>query len=191
MLKRSQVKDSIVQVRKALHVLPTISIDGQLKEWGESKLMHEPFAFQDLADQIEALGFQYVIYDLGPGISTLEKSILASVDEVVGVTAAEYFSFDGLEIFHHELEKLRTQRRANYEINKLVINRVNKSYALHTAYLEQFETLKHELYTVGQSTGISDAVPNHKSLFEYDPGNKNITEIQRLAQDLTGRRHGK
>ena len=80
--------------------------------------------------KLEKAGYEVAVFDLSPGISNLEKSILTVMDEVIGVAAAEYFSVDGLEVFTHELEKLRKDRRATFISNKLVVNRVNKSLLL-------------------------------------------------------------
>lgn len=185
---RAEVSQAAVNIRENLDILPTFAIDGSLKDWGETTLFQKPFAFHDLMDKLEAAGYDVAVFDLGPGISNLEKSILACMDEIVGVAAAEYFSVDGLEVFTHELNKLRKDRRATFKADKLVVNRVNRSYTLHRAYQEQFEKLNYQLFTIGQSTGISDCVPNHKSIFEYDPGNRNTSEFQRLAQSILGRK---
>jgi chromosome partitioning protein len=184
MLGQCTLDDAVLQIRDNLYLLPTIAIDGELKPWSETQLPGKPFAFQDLQEELDNLGFEVVVFDLGPGISMLEKAILSTVNEVVGVVAAETFSVDGLEIFENELGKLRRDRRAEFIVDKLVLNRVNRAYALHNAYVDQFERLRYTIYQIGQSTGISDCVPYHKSIFEYDPGNRNTTEFQRIAKEL-------
>ncbi len=182
--EKCPLAEALIPVRDKLFVLPTFGIDGGLKTWSETTLFQKPFAFSDLMDKLEGEKFSVAVFDLGPGISNLEKSILACMDEIVGVAAAEYFSVDGLEIFDHELEKLRRDRRGSFVADKLVVNRVNFAYALHKIYQEQFRKLRYDVFTVGQSTAISDCVPKHLSLFEYDPSNKNIVEFQRLATAL-------
>jgi cellulose biosynthesis protein BcsQ len=184
MLGRCSAEQAIIQLREGLFLLPTIAIDGELKGWSETQLAGKPFAFQDLRDSIEALGFDYIVFDLGPGMSMLEKSILAICDEIVGVVGAEAFSADGLEIFENELDKLKKDRRATFVTERLVINRVNRSYSLHNAYIEQFSSLPYGMYQIGQSTGISDCVPAHQSIFEFDPGNRWTSEFQRLAKEI-------
>ena len=181
---KATLEEAILPVRKNLSLLPTVAIDGELKTWSETQLPSKPFAFADVREKIDALGFEVALFDLGPGISILEKSILAAMDEVVGVAAAEAFSVDGLEIFEHELAKLRTDRRADFSVNKLIINRVNHAYSLHSAYLEQFKSLPYRIYQIGQSTGISDCVPAHQSVFEFDPRNRNAKEFERIAKEL-------
>lgn len=179
---KATVDAATVQVRDNLWILPTAPIGGELKAWSETALFQKPFAFHDLLSKLHR--FDIVLFDLGPGISNLEKSILAVVDEVVGVLAAEYFSADGLEIFEHEIEQLRRDRRASFVSDKLIINRVNRSYAIHKAYLEQYEKLRYKVFTIGQSTGVSDCVPVHQSLFEYAPRDRTIDEFKRLAGEV-------
>ena len=184
MQDRAEVYQAAVKIREGLDIIPTFAIDGGLKDWGETTLFQKPFAFQDLMVKLEKAGYQVAVFDISTGISNLEKSILSVMDEIIGVAAAEYFSVDGLEVFNHELEKLRKDRRATFISNKLVVNRVNQSYALHKAYQEQFDSLQYDIFTIKQSTGISDCVPSHKSVFEYDPGNRNKAEFIRLAQAI-------
>lgn len=181
LLENTTIKDTLKKVRENLWFIPTFAIDGSLKNWSETTLFQKPFAFVDIISQIEKFGFEYAIFDLGPGISNLERSILACMDEVVGVAAAEFFSFDGLEMFNNELKKLKSDRRATFKNNKLVINRLNKSFALHQEYREQFNKLTYKLFIIGQSTSISDCIPSHKTLMEYDKSNKNVPELKRLT----------
>ena len=182
---KAGVEDAIMRVRDNLDLIPTIAIDGELKPWSETVLPGKPFAFADLREGIEQIGFDFVVLDLGPGISMLEKAMLSVVDEIVPVVVAESFSVDGLEIFRNELEKLRQDRHASFTAERLVINRVNRSYSLHIAYRDQLAKLDYRIYEIGQSTGISDCVPAHQSLFEFDPGNRNTSEFQRLAQEIS------
>jgi cellulose biosynthesis protein BcsQ len=181
---QAELTDALIEVRGGLYLLPTIAIDGELKSWSETVLPNRPFAFSDLRDALEEQGFDFAVFDLGPGISMLEKSILATADEVIGVLLPETFSVDGLEVFENELEKLRKDRRASFRCNRIVVNRLNRSYSLHNAYLGTFDDLDYTVYQIGQSTRISDAVPRHLTVFEYDPGNRNTSEFQRIAQEV-------
>ncbi|NPD75315.1 ParA family protein [Oceanispirochaeta sp. M1] len=169
-----------------LDILGTIAIDGELKEWSETKLSGEMYAFHDLLDQIKELGYDAVIFDLSPGMSLLERSILSVMDEIIPVIASEFFSLDGIEIAENELQKIRKKMRGNFKADRLVINRLNKSYSSHRGILEELEKLDYQTYVIGQSTGISDAVLNRMSLSEYDNENKNLEEYNRLVTDLMG-----
>ena len=180
---RANLRDAAVEVREDLDLLPTKGVGGDLKAWAETQLFQKPYAIQNLIEDAERR-YEFLLWDLGPGLSNLEMSILAMMDEVVPVVSAEYFGIDGVEMFETKLEELRRDRRATFRSDKLVINRFFKNFAYHKAFNEQYEKMRYDLYRVGQSTDISDCVPNHQSLFEYRPGNKYTGEIQRLATDL-------
>ena len=171
-----------LHIRENLDLLPTAAIGGTLQKWTESNAAAASDAIRYLLDDIEKAGYQHAVFDLGPGISEFNRSILARMDEIVGVAAAEYFAADGLEIFEDELRDLYQTRRAEFVANKLVVNRFNRSYGQHREYLEWFDSLKYAVFWIGQSTEISDCIRAHKSLFEYGPGNRYTSEIQRLAQ---------
>ena len=103
--------------------VPAAAIGGELKPWSETTLFQKPYAFHDLLDRL--IDFDMVLFDLGPGISNLEKSVLAVMHEVIGAMAAEYFSAVGFEIFEFGTEQVRKDRRARFTADKLVINRGN------------------------------------------------------------------
>ncbi|MBA7541196.1 Sporulation initiation inhibitor protein Soj [subsurface metagenome] len=187
---RCSLVEAILPVRENLDLLGTFAIGGDLKGWSETQLAGKPFAFERLSDQVADLGYDFLIFDLGPGISILEKSILAFVDEIVPTVAAEYFSADGLEIFEHELEQIRRDRKAAFVVKRLVVNRVNDSYTLHKAYRTTMQDLSYQTFTIHQSTGISDCVPEHLTVFEYDPKNRNLPVLEDLAGKLSGGNHG-
>lgn len=182
--------EAIIEVRKDLDLIGTFALGGDLKGWAETQLAGKPFAFEKLIERIQEHGYDFLIFDLGPGISILEKSILAFVDEVIPVIAAEYFSADGLQVFEYELEELKRDRKAAFVAERMVINRVNNRYALHKAYQDILKDRHYKIFTINQSTGISDCVPEHSTVFEYDSNNKNIPVLVELAGELAGRNHG-
>jgi len=183
---RCDLVDAILQVRDNLDLLGTFAVGGELKDWAETSLAGKPFAFEQLCDQVRDLGYSFAIFDLGPGISILEKSILAYVDEVVPVVAAEYFSADGVQIFEHEFKQLRVDRKAHFTAERMVVNRVNDRYALHRAYQDVLRGRQYRVFTVHQSTAISDCVPEHSTVFEYDPKNRNLEVLENLAAEVAG-----
>ena len=182
--EKAPIEKAIEIINDNLHILGTIAIDGELKEWSETKLQTERYAFHDLLDGIEKMGYDVVLFDLSPGMSLLEKSIISIMDEVVHVIAAEFFSLDGIELAEHNLDKIRKKMRGQFVANKMVVNRLNKTYSSHRGILNQLNKLTYETFVIGQSTGVSDAVLNRRSLSEYDEENKNLPEYNRLVKSL-------
>lgn len=180
--QNAKLPDATISLRDNLWILPTVAIGGTLERWTASNAAAASDAIRYLLDDIARDGFEYALFDLGPGISDFYRSILARMGEIVGVAAAEYFAADGLEIYEHELRDLLRTRRAEFVANKLVVNRFNRAYAQHQQYLEWFESTTYASFWIGQTTAISDCVRAHLSLFEYEPGNRYTSEIQRLAQ---------
>ena len=71
---KGMLEDALVK-REHLTILPTLP-GSTLKTWADSQLAQTPFIFDDLNKQLAALGYEQIIYDLGPGLSMLERSIL-------------------------------------------------------------------------------------------------------------------
>ena len=138
---RCFVNDAIVQAPgiENLHILPTFGIGGTLKTYSETKLSEEPFVIQDLVKEV-AEDYDHVVMDLSPGLGMLERYALIASDEVVTPMTSEVFSLDGLEIFIHELQKLRKNLRSNVKHDKIIINsydtRIRQHREIYQAALE-------------------------------------------------------
>ena len=104
-----EVPEALIGITENLSILPTFSLEGVLKQYAETRLNDEPFIFEELGEELNALGYDTVIYDLSPGMSRLEKSVLLAMDEVIVPLTPEYFSVDGITIFNNELQKLRSK----------------------------------------------------------------------------------
>ena len=126
------VSDAIVRIPAVdnLYILPTFGIGGTLKLYSETKLAEEPFVLQDLIAEASS-GFERIILDLSPGLGRLERSALIASDEVVSPMMSEVFSLDGLEIFIHELQKIKKNMRSNVKHNKVIINSYDSRIKQH------------------------------------------------------------
>jgi chromosome partitioning protein len=180
----SALQEAIIPIGANLDIVPTFSIGGDLNTFAETRLPSLPFAFVDFQEQVQALGYDYLMYDMAPGDSILQRAILATANEVLLVATPEYFASDGLEAAMAILEEVKKTRRATYHVKKMVINRINKAYASHDVYLENFGQSDFELYAIGQNTRIHDAVMFHGTIKEWDPGNKFAPIFQSLAGAL-------
>lgn len=180
------VEDAAVTVRDGLDILPTFSMGGSLKNWSQTTLPNQPFAFADFRDKVDAAGYDFLILDFAPADRTLEMFALAIVEQVVIVGLPEYFSVDGYESARSTLDEVKHNLRGQWRDLYLLVNRVNRSYASHDVLAEEFGNLGLPIFTVGQSTSIHDCLPEHKTLNEYDPGNKWSSAYVDLAARIAG-----
>lgn len=178
---------AIKQINKNLFILPTKLKDSNLKNYAETKLFQEPFIFEDLNEELYKKGFEYIIYDLSPSISQLERCILLSIDEVITPITPEYFSFEGIELFYNELQKINKSYRKNIKYNKIIINMINKSFETHKQYVGLLNNLqKYKVFQVGQDRKIADSQKHHQTIFEYFPKSHTIEELNNITQSLLG-----
>ena len=147
---RCFVNDAIVQAPgiENLHILPTFGIGGTLKTYSETKLSEEPFVIQDLVKEV-AEDYDHVVMDLSPGLGMLERYALIASDEVVTPMTSEVFSLDGLEIFIHELQKLRKNLRSNVKHDKIIINSYDTRIRQHRdIYQAALESGNYKVYLI-------------------------------------------
>ena len=178
---------AIKQINENLFILPTKLKDSNLKNYAETKLFQEPFIFEDLNEELYKKGFEYIIYDLSPSISQLERCILLSIDEVITPITPEYFSFEGIELFYNELQKINKSYRKNIKYNKIIINMINKSFETHKQYVGLLNNLqKYKVFQVGQDRKIADSQKHHQTIFEYFPKSHTIEELNNITKSLLG-----
>ncbi|KLI19202.1 ParA family protein [Brachyspira hyodysenteriae] len=179
--------NAIKKIKDNLYIIPTKSKDSLLKNYAETKLFQEPFIFEDLNTELQKLGFEYAIYDLSPSISQLERCILLAINEVITPITPEYFSFDGIELFYNELQKINKSYRKNTKYNKIIINLINKSFETHKQYLNILQDLKkYNIYKVGQDRKIADSQKYNQTIYEYYPKSTTIEELNKIANDIIG-----
>lgn len=144
------VNDAIVSVTSVpnLYILPTFGIGGSLKLYSETKLAEEPYVLQDLVSEVSK-DFDRVVLDMSPGLGRLERSALIASDEVISPMTSEVFSLDGLEIFIHELQKLKKNMRAQVKHNKILINSYDTRIKQHRdIYAAAMESGNYKVYLI-------------------------------------------
>ena len=147
---RCFVSDAIIKVPNIdnLYLLPTFGIGGTLKSYSETKLSEEPYVLQDLVNEVSE-DYEHIVLDLSPGLGMLERSALIASDEVITPMTSEVFSLDGLEIFIHELQKLRKNLRANVKHDKIIINSFDTRIKQHRdIYEAAIESGNYKVYLI-------------------------------------------
>ena len=187
MMEDKDVKfsDVLVQLGDKFWLLPTNSA-GRLKDYAEQRLFREPHAFDDLNDVLLGMGMEVVIYDLGPGMSQLERCVIAGCGEVVFPALGESFSVAGVEQGAAEIRNINKSFRRDVRFRRLVVNMLNKSYRRHTQSLAKYKELDFEVYEVPQDAKVGESQFMHQTLPAYYPKSKALPELERLTAAIVG-----
>jgi len=129
---RCYIEEAIVKLPQLdnLYIIPTFGINGNLKNYSETKLAEEPFVIQDTVNELKK-EYPHLILDLSPGLGRLEKAALIASNEVITPMTPEVFSLDGLEIFKDELVKIKKNFRSNVQHTKIIINSYDERIKQH------------------------------------------------------------
>ena len=146
---RVTIKEAIEpNVYQNLDILPTKGVDEGLSLYKETTLAGEPFIFCNLFEELEKLGYDYVICDLSPGIGRLEIAILTACDEVVTPMAPEYFALRGIQMFHNELKKLKQEKKRGAAHNIVALNAFDARIGQHKEIAEATTKLPYKVVMV-------------------------------------------
>ena len=184
LMGKADPKDAVIPLSETLSIIPTISINGGLREYAQTKIINEPLVFQYLTEDIEKFGFAFILFDLSPAMNLLERSIILAADEVLTPLDAEIFNLDGIELFNNELQKIRKAFRRDIKHDKLIVSGVNQSFRRHRMILEKLKDFDYSVFVVPQDSKIPECQINKLSIYEYDPGSRVIPEINRIADIL-------
>ena len=178
------LREGIIDVSEHFSILPTFGKDTFLKEYTQVALVDEPYIFCDLIEMLSKEGYEYAVFDLSPGMSILERSVLLATDEVIVPLKPDHFSIDGIDIFKNEIEKIGKRFRTSINFNKIVVNAYNKTLNQHNTYYKAVKTFPYDLYTISQDSKISECKMYNQSIFQYYPASKSIPELDRLTEDI-------
>ena len=107
--------------------------------------------------------------------------------KLIPVLTPEIFSYDGLEVFNSELNKINKGFGTDILFHKVVINCLNRSFRRHDVYYEQMQKWNYDFYTIPQDAKIPESQIYNQSVFEYSPKSKSIPELRRLTNDILRR----
>jgi chromosome partitioning protein len=180
----ASVEDTLLEINENLYLIPTFSIGGDLRVFAETKLVNKVIIFTKLAQELEDLGFDVAVYDLSPGMTMLEKRIIATIDEVITPLTPEFFSLDGIEIFNNALKEINEDYGVNIRHEKIVINNINYSFRSHKEIINKMEEFDYKLFFVRQDRKIAEAPAYHQSIFDYNSESKTIPDLNSLAEAI-------
>lgn len=169
-----------------LDIMPTFGLDGELKMYGENQLANEPFILCDLMESLAALGYDFAVLDLSPGMGRLERAALIAADEAITPMTPEAFSLDGIEIFSNELAKTKRAMKRGPVHDRIIVNAYDARIAQHKIILEKAQGIRgYELFTVpvdpafrkAQAANIPlQALPKHDAAKA-----ETLTELARIG----------
>jgi chromosome partitioning protein len=180
---KGELKSYLVKIREWLDMIPTAK-GGDLRKYAETELYRDRFAHADLIREAEALRYDFVIMDLNPNLSTLERSAIAASDEVLLVLEPEFFAYEGVHGFTHQLNRIKRENRSEVAFRNVVLNNVNESFRGHRFYREQLENQGLRLFQIPQDRKIAEAPEVHLFVQEYEPGSRANIAYRQLAQGV-------
>lgn len=181
---KCELTQAIVQAGP-LSIIPTFGIDGELKNYGESKLADEPFVFCDLVEELAKLKYKYAIFDLSPGFGRLEKAAIIAADEVITPMTPDAFSLDGIEIFSNELRKLIKAFRRNPSHRKIVVNGYDDRIKQHNEILPKALAAQgFDKFIVAVDPVFRKAQAAHLPIQEVKGGDKAKAETLKAIKDI-------
>ena len=178
------LESALYSIDENWSLLPVIAPGGDLKAWAETELVRSPRAVEFLTGDMEKMGFDYAVFDCSPSFSLLERSIIASSDEVVNPISPEFFSIDGIENFAHELRNIEKANRRTIVNNKIVVNLLNRSFARHKAFLEELGKLEYRIFIIPQDSKVAECQIARQSIVDFDPRAKSVPYFTALAEAL-------
>ena len=187
--KKVTTENAIVKLNESLFIIPTFGLEENLKSFAETQLINKQKTFKILTKELSELNFDFCIFDLSPGMSMLEKRIIAECNEVITPLTAEFFSLDGIEIFTNHLKRINEDfvfdDSKPVKHRRIVLNMVNRSFKQHNDIVEEIQKKDYMIYKIPQDRKVSDMQTIQQSIFYY-PTSKTIAEFNRLADDLIG-----
>ncbi len=172
-----------------LDILPTFGLDGELKLYGENQLASEPFIFCDLMEGLGALGYEYAVMDLSPGMGRLERAALIASDMVYTPMTPEAFSLDGIDIFKAELARTTKAMKRGPTHRGIIVNAFDSRIEQHKAIMSQaWELQGFELYTIPVDPCFrkaqADCVPIQALAKGKAPKPETLAEIKKIGEAI-------
>ena len=184
--EKVKVQNTLVKVRENFYIIPTFGFTGALTEFSETKLVNKFYCFSDIVRELEKLNFDIAVFDISPGMKLLEKRILASCDEVIMPLSPEFFGIDGIQLFESELKKLSNDFRIQIRHRILALNKINRSFRRHVAYIDQFRKLDYDIFEIPQDSKIAESQIVNLPLSEFDKNAKSLPSIEKLTVAMIG-----
>jgi chromosome partitioning protein len=142
---------------------------------------------EDLADAVNALPFDAIIFDCPPGNESLERFGLVAANTTLIITNAHPFAIMGANRVLGLLESYRNRARRGPRQWALVLSQVDERRAMDKQFpiqlLQKYPKIQH--FMVHQDTSLSLAGAQQMPLMDYAPKARATQELVTIAEWIT------
>jgi chromosome partitioning protein len=168
-----------------LYIIPNkkLSSGGRIDLWASSQAGEEENrnVVKNLLKMIEACSIDFVLVDMPPSYSSLDKKFLLASDEVIPILKIDTFSVEGIKDFYLLLEKLK-DGDSKPEFKKYIFNCKDLRTSMQRNLLGQIEGIQFKKYIVPIDT-IFEKSKATKQLIQAMNGIK--AETQKVLAEIT------
>lgn len=187
LMKKNSAKDAIINTQvDNLFIIPTASLDSDLRLYSKTLATQQPFIIKHLCREIKE-DFDFLIIDTSPAFGALEESCFLASDEAITVLNIDEFSSDGLITFMQNIDSLKDRYDTDKpKMNKIILNSRDLRLVQQADYLEKIKTATDsKLYIVPVDQAFRKAQSVHVPV-QYLEGTKKetLSVIQELSSDI-------
>lgn len=181
--------DECLQKAEGIDIIPSkanlIDYENQINnEPGREFLLKEALANSN--------GYDYIIMDCPPSMSTLSINSLVAANEYIVPMQAENFAFIGLDRILQTAEKVKLRMNTNLELAGILFVKYQPRTKFGQAVVSniaQNSYLKNKLFNsyIRQDIALMEAPAFGQSIFEYAPKGRGAFDYSTFAKELIKR----
>lgn len=171
-----------------LYIIPTrkLSNKGQLDKWVQREAGVETAgAISKMLRNLQKYSFDYVLFDMPPSYTELDKMVLKAADEVIPILQIAKTSMDGLVDFYVQLKKIKDDSEKPI-CKKLIFNQYEKAKAVQKALLPNIEALKSSKYLIPTDQVFKKAELQCMAIQEIGPKKETSEVLNQIIKDIQG-----
>lgn len=173
-----------------LFIIPSkkLSAGGKLDKWarGEATEIENRNAIKNFLAELSTLNPDFVLFDMPPSYSELDKKVLLSSDEVIPVLQIDKYSIDGLSDFFLLLTKLKSGDPKPI-LEKLIFNNYDKRKSVQKSLITTIDELTLKKYKIPNDEIFKKAALQQKAVQALDRMKPDTTVVlEEIANDILG-----
>ncbi|MCQ2053044.1 MAG: ParA family protein [archaeon] len=165
-----------------------LSAGGKLDKWarGEATEIENRNAIKNFISELATLSPDFILFDMPPSYSELDKKVLLGSDEVIPVLQIDKYSIDGLSDFFLLLTKLKSGDPKPV-LEKLIFNNYDKRKAVQKSLITTIDELTLKKYKVPNDEIFKKAALQQKAVQALDRMKPDTTEVlETIVNDIIG-----